>query len=240
MEILIVVALLAGYLAIRGSDKAASRRIDAQHVRDTTCCDEWVSRVYEETWFWEVRQMLSDFISGKETDKEKWEHIYNEVMAAYREMGWSEIKSIFPGTSDADNFLRCCWNDLFVSEIVQPILLADRGLLSEWDARHGISFTADSKLPGGSKSPFVRVTSPGERDWYAKQMRYNKKLGHYIIRKLREHGVNDQAFFEPDNRDFQTQGAFKIYPFGSEPDNIPGKLVFYPAIPEFKRKYIVR
>lgn len=239
MEILLAIAILTGYLILHGHDRSASRRFAAAAAEDAASMESWLPCVYNEDAFWEVRQMLNEQIDGRgrKEHPEIWPAVYQEVMAAYREMGWAEIRGKY--TPDASEFWFTCLDGLYFDRILQAILLANRGMLGEMDARYGIRFDAAPKTQAGHNSPFQRVTNTRERNWYAIQMKHDKMLGHYIVKKLREHGITDDVYFIPERLNLWAPETVKVYSFGTEPDTIPGRLVFYPALPQYLRDHIV-
>lgn len=235
MDLIILVVLLAGYFIIRSSGKIGHASYDAAIERNRLSESQFAASVYDDDVYWKIQDMLD---GGTNAKSPEWKEAFEEIAAAYREMGWP-LKN---GTSWPDEqwfwFIGRC--EPCKSDITRRILLANRGILSEWDAKQGIVFDPRKYCTkNGNETPFPKVPALSRRDWYVRQLRSDKQLGHYIVKKLREHGIQDEAFFVPNCYGVSWKSdKHSVYRFGSEPEDVPGRLVFYPVLSDYQRKDI--
>lgn len=230
MDIFILFICVVGFLIIYGKDKIGAANYDRKEAQVKQSRYRFVSRVYNEDRFWSIRDFLMLHI-GRPGYEEKSREIYREVADAYREMEWGDL--------DYYGFLGFLDRELYRVHIVETILLANRGMMSDWDAGSGIHFDPRSKWAEKNvDSPFPRVQRGSDRDQFERQLRHDKALGHFVVKKLREHGVDEGAYFVPDISIRDYYHLDSVYRFGSEPDKARGTLFFYPSLLASYQDYI--
>lgn len=243
MDIFILIACVVGFLLILRKDKATAAEADASYRRSAESIDRFIARTSDDDVFWQIQDLLD---GRADAESGMWEKIYAEVMAAYDEMGWEHPKNIFRilNKSDVEDFIIRCYNPDYGEDIVRRILLANRGLLYEWDVRSGILFDPNQyRQKKWQHSQYPQVEQGSRRDWYNRQIASDKKLGHYIVRKLREHGIDEPVYFVPERFDPKSSIPHntRIYRFGSEPSGIVGgRLVFGPALSGWQLRYLAQ